>query len=237
MRQLRRTRLLLTGTALFHLLTPHLGRLEPTLGGDTEHRRAHACPRERLPIAIVEAYVGVGAIMAAVVHLGPDVWRRRIAVRLEHWRRLARLNQASVRELAPTPPTERTLFNGMLTRVTAQTGRLRIDRRRYARLRRAGAPRPIRAAAAASPSAAASRTDRAGTDGRDDSTTRTRARARAQKASRDHRAHLRTHQRQLGRRRLRLRSRTPGAHLSERRVRAALPTPSWRSGGPRPLLL
>ena len=117
MRQLRRTRLLLTGTALFHLLTPHLGRLEPTLGGDTEHRRAHACPRERLPIAIVEAYVGVGTIMAAVVHLGPDVWRRRIAVRLGQWRRLARLSPASprslqlvvppaVRELAPTPPTE-----------------------------------------------------------------------------------------------------------------------------------
>ena len=79
-------------------------------------------------IAIIEAYVGVGTIMAAVVHLGPDVWRRRIAVRLGQWRRLARLSPASplslqlvvppaVRELAPTLPTGCTFLDGMLTRV------------------------------------------------------------------------------------------------------------------------
>ena len=128
MRQPRRTRLLLAGTALFHLLTPHLERLERTLGGDAEHRGAHACPHERLPIAIIEAYVGVGTIMAAVVHLGPDVWRRRIAVRLGQWRRLARLGPApplslqlvvspTIRELAPTLPTGCAFLDGTLTRV------------------------------------------------------------------------------------------------------------------------
>ena len=178
MRQPRRTRLLLTGTALFHLLTPHLERLERTLGGDAEHRRAHACPRERLPIAIIEAYVGVGTIMAAVVHLGPDVWRRRIAVRLGQWRRLARLGPApplslqlvvspTIRELAPTLPTGCAFLDGTLTRVPHTPRLLHIGRCRDACLRRAGAPRHIRAAAAASPSAQQA-DRRGGTDGRGD---------------------------------------------------------------------
>ena len=67
MRQPRRTRLFLAGTALSHLLTSHLRRLERTLGGDTEHHRAHARPHERLPIAIIEAYAGIGTFMAAFV--------------------------------------------------------------------------------------------------------------------------------------------------------------------------
>ena len=110
MRQPRRTRLFLAGTALSHLLTSHLRRLERTLGGDTEHHRAHARPHERLPIAIIEAYAGIGTFMAAFVHLGGRAHSASEKKNVKHPVLRARNPAMILREFADEPaplPDER----------------------------------------------------------------------------------------------------------------------------------
>ena len=93
-----------------HLLTSHLQRLERTLGGDKEHHGAHARPHERLPIAIIEAYAGIGTFLAAFVHLGGRAHSASEKKNVKHPVLRARNPAMILREFADEPaplPDER----------------------------------------------------------------------------------------------------------------------------------